>query len=202
MKPKILCDVDGVLLDWTSRFPYFLQKRGYATEAAIMLHATEEWKSVEELTGLGTEAARVLVDEYCRSKYMKFLSPYKDALIAVNHLKHYYDFIAITAISDHPDTKQFRTENLEFWFPGAFSEVHCVGVEGDKQVTLTKYNPTIWIDDSPRHIKEGLRAGHTCIRLARDSRPDEVPCYIAKNWVDIQNKILAFWPPYLGTNGE
>lgn len=197
MRQTILVDVDGVLLDWTSRFPYFLQKMGYDREAAIFMHATDEWKTVEELTGLDTEQALKLVDAYCRSKFMRYLSPYKDALIAVNHLKRYYDFVAVTAITNHPDTIQNRTENLEFWYPGAFKEVHCVGVDGDKQVILSKYSPTIWIDDSPKHISEGLRAGHACIRLARDSRPDVAPCFIAKDWVDIQNRILSYWPPVI-----
>lgn len=188
-KPVILCDVDGVLLDWTSRFPYFLQKKGFAHEAAIMMHANEEWKTVEELTGLESTAALELVEEYCRSKYMKYLAPYKDALIAVNHLKRYYDFVAVTAISDHPDTIQNRTDNLEFWYPNAFKEVHCVGVDGDKQAILSKYPPTVWIDDSPKHIAEGLRAGHKCIRLQRDSRANTVPSLIARDWTEISNLI-------------
>lgn len=197
MKPIILCDVDGVLLDWTSRFPYFLQKMGYDREAAIMMYATDEWKTVEELTGLVGESAINLVDSYCKSKYMRYLSPYKDALIAVNHLKKYFDFVAITAITNHPDTIQNRTENLEFWYPGAFKEVHCVGVDGNKQQILSKYDRTIWIDDSPKHIKEGIRAGHRCIRLKRDSRPDEGLCFVANDWVDIQNQILQYWGPVI-----
>lgn len=194
MKPTILVDVDGVLVDWFSRFPYFLERKGMPREKAIMMYAHSHWQTIEDLTGLPTAEAAELVDEYSRSKFMKYLTPYKDALIAVNHLKHIYDFVAVTAISNSPETIQHRTENLEFWFPGAFSKLHCVGLDGNKLEILAKYKPTVWIDDSPGYVKEGLLAGHQCIRLVRDSRMNQIPSFIAHDWAEVSNLIQQLVP--------
>lgn len=193
-KPIILTDVDGVLVDWFSRLPYFLKKKGLPYERAVAMYAHGHWQTIEELTGLPTPEAEALVDEYARSKYMEFLSPYKDALIAVNNLKHHYDFVAVTAISESDECYERRKANLDFWFPNAFTGLHCVGSGGDKQATLAKYEPTIWIDDTPKHISEGLRAGHKCIRLVRDSRMDVTSSFIAHNWHEISNLILQMIP--------
>lgn len=194
MKPTILVDVDGVLVDWSSQFPHFLEQKGLPHEKAIMGYAHSEWQTVEDLVWLPLDEATSLVEEYTCSEFMKRLTPYKDALLAVNQLKHIYDFVAVTAISNDPQAHQNRTENLEFWFPGAFSKVHCVGMGGNKLEILSKYDSTVWIDDSPGHIREGLMAGHKCIRLVRDSRMNQVPSFTASNWAELTNLILQLVP--------
>lgn len=194
MKPVILCDVDGVLVDWFSRLPYFMEQKGMPTERAIQMYAHGHWQSVEDLTGLPRENALALCDEYSKSKYMKYLTPYKDALMAVNHLKKWYDFVAITAISNDPMAHKYRSENLEFWFPGAFKTVHCVGAEGSKYEILAKYSPTIWIEDSPNYAHQGILAGHQAIRIVRDSRIDTHPYLLANDWQEVSNLIQLLKP--------
>lgn len=189
MKREVLLDVDGVLLDWFSRFPYFLKEKGLDHEHAIRMFANNQFSSLEELTGLPTEQATELSIEYQRSKYMKYLSPYKDALQVVNLLKHKYNFIAVTAVLDDPLTLQYRTENLEFWYPGAFSKVHCVGINQSKFEVLSKYDRTVFVDDSPGHIIEAKNAGHTPIRLKIDARPCVTQSLTAGNWHELNNLI-------------
>ncbi len=194
MKPTVLLDVDGVLLDWFSRFPYFLKEKGLDTEHAIRMFANNQFSSLEELTGLSTEHATELSIEYQQSKYMKYLSPYKDALQAVNLLKHKYNFVAVTAVLDDPLTHQYRTENLDFWYPGAFSKVHCVGINQSKFEILSKYDRTVFVDDSPGHIIEAKNAGHIAIRLKVDARPDVTQSLIANNWQELSNMIQMMVP--------
>lgn len=193
-KQVILCDIDGVVLDWMSRFPYFMEKKGYATEQAIRMYASGEYRSFEELFGVDSETAMALATEYQESSFMGYLSPYKDALLAVNSLKHKYDFIAVTAVLDSPITKKLRQKNLEFWYPGAFSEVHCVGLGKSKFEILSKFDPTIFIDDSPGHILEAQNAGHIAIRLKVDQRVDVTASLVASNWQEVSNLIQTLKP--------
>lgn len=193
-KPVILCDIDGVVLDWMSRFPYFMEKKGYATEQAIRMYASGEYRSFEELFGVDTETALALATEYQESSFMGYLSPYKDALLAVNSLKHKYNFIGVTAVLDSPITKKLRMKNLEFWYPGAFTDLHCVGLGASKFEILSKFDPTIFIDDSPSHILEAQNAGHTAIRLKVDQRVDVTASLLASNWQEVSNLILTLKP--------
>lgn len=196
MKPVILCDIDGVVLDWMSRFPYFMEKKGYPTEQAIRMYASGEYRTFEELFGVDSETALALATEYQESKYMGFLSPYKDALLAVNSLKHKYDFIGVTAVLDSPITHQLRKQNLEFWYPGAFTELHCVGLNKSKFEILSKFDPTVFIDDSPSHILEAQNAGHTAIRLKVDHRVDVTASLVANNWQELSNLIQWYKPSF------
>lgn len=192
MKPVILCDIDGVVLDWMSRFPYFMEKKGYPTEQAIKMYASGEFRTFEDLFGVDSETAMALATEYQESKYMGFLSPYKDALLAVNSLKHKYDFIGVTAVLDSPITHELRTQNLEFWYPGAFKKLHCVGLNKSKYEILCQYEPTVFIDDSPSHILEAQNAGHTAIRLKVDHRVDVTASLVANNWQELSNLIQIY----------
>lgn len=194
MKPVILCDIDGVVLDWMSRFPYFMEKKGYPTEQAIKMYASGEFRTFEELFGVDSETAMALATEYQESKYMGFLSPYKDALLAVNSLKHKYDFIGVTAVLNSPITHELRKQNLEFWYPGAFKELHCVGLNQSKFEILSKFDHTIFIDDSPSHILEAQNAGHMAIRLKVDQRVDVTASLVANNWQELSNLIQIYQP--------
>lgn len=196
MKPVILCDVDGVVLDWMSRFPYFLEKKGIDPARAIRAYASGEFLTFQDIIGgtMGAEEAEALAIEYQESKYMSYLTAYKDALLMVNALKHKYDFVAVTAVLNSEATRTNRQANLDFWYAGAFSKVHCVGLGGSKYDVLCKYDRTVFIDDSPSHIAEAQAAGHIGIRLKVDSRPDTGLYPIAKDWYDLSNMIQTILP--------
>lgn len=191
-KRVVLCDVDGVLLDWTSRLPYFLKQKGLPIEKAIFLHARDEYFSLAEIADVSEEEGAALNKEYSHSKFMRYLQPYRDACLWVNLLKQKYDFVAVTAIGTEENVLEMRRENLEFWFPGAFSEVIGVNYGETKLNALVKYDPTVFIDDSPKYIKEGLLAGHTCIRMIRDSRACQDPSLTARNWAEVSNLLQIY----------
>jgi len=190
-KPIILQDIDGCLLSWLSKLPEFLVKRGIDPTRTIMAIGSNHYRSGAELTGLPAEEAMRLVYDYNRSEYMKYLVPFQDAIIPVNLLKEDYDFVAITAIGDNPESKRYRMENLNFWFPNAFSEIHTVNLGESKTKFLEMYEPTIFVDDSPEYCKEAKECGHTAIRLVRDSRPDMVGTMRFDSFGDVANYILG-----------
>jgi 5'(3')-deoxyribonucleotidase len=191
-KKIILCDVDGVLVDWFSQFPYFIKSKGLCVEESLRRYSAGEWVTLENSLGVTPEHAAELMEEFCTSEHIRYLTAMPDAIAVVNRLKHKYDFIGVTAISNHPDTIKYRMENLDFWFPGAFSKMHCVGCNASKLATLMKYDHTFWIDDSPHHVHEGVLAGHTSIRLVRDSREDQSSSFMTDSWYGIENYLTEF----------
>jgi FMN phosphatase YigB (HAD superfamily) len=171
-----------------------MEKKGYPTEQAIKMYASGEYRTFEELFGVDSDTAMALATEYQESKYMGFLSPFKDALLAINTLKHKYNFIGVTAVLNSPITHELRMQNLEFWYPGAFTELFCVGLNQSKFNVLSKFDPTIFIDDSPSHILEAQNAGHTAIRLKIDARVDVTASLVANNWAELSNLIQMLKP--------
>lgn len=188
-KRIILTDVDGVLVDWFSQFPYFIKNKGFCAEESLRRYAAGEWVTLENSLDVSSDHAMELMEEFCTSTHIRYLTAMPDAIAVVNRLKHKYDFVGVTAISNHPDAIKYRMENLDFWFPGAFSKMHCVGCNAPKLDTLMKYDNTFWIDDSPHHVHEGILAGHTSIRLVRDSREQTRITLQADNWYEIEDML-------------
>lgn len=172
-KKIILCDVDGVCLDWLSKLPEYLVKRGLNPEPAIMAYSHGEFLGHTEITGLPEDEAFQLVLDYNESEYIKYLTPYRDALAVINLLKHEFDFVAVTAIGRTGKSSDYRMENLNFWYPNAFKDIHVVNMHESKLGVLMNYDKTFFIDDSPSYCAEGKRAGHIPIRIVRDSRIDK-----------------------------
>jgi hypothetical protein len=185
MKPKILCDIDGVALNWLSKLPEYLLKYGIDHEKAIFAYANNEFLSHSEITGLPEHEATKVVLDYNESEYIKYLTPYKDALSVINLLKHEFDFVAVTAIGRAGKSSQYRMENLNFWYPNAFTDIHVVNMNESKLSVLSKYNRTFFIDDSPNYCAEGKQSGHTSIRIVRDSRVDITNTIRCNNFFEI-----------------
>jgi hypothetical protein len=191
-KPIILCDVDGVVLDFLSKLPEFLAKKCFDNTTAIQAYAYGEFMSLAEITGLPEAQARALIEDYNSSEYIKYLNPYKDAIAVVNLLKNDYDFIAVTAIGKSQKCADNRMHNLNFWYPDAFTGIHVVDIGENKKDILEAYTPTIFVDDSPNYCKEGIEAGHYTIRLVRDRRPDTVATMHANDWFDVATLINQY----------
>lgn len=192
MKPKILCDVDGVLLNWLSKLPEYLVKRGYNPEPAIRAYSHGEFIGHSEITGLPSDEAFQLILDYNESEYIKYLTPFQDALAVVNLLKHEYDFVAVTAIGREGKSSQYRMENLNFWYPNAFTDIHVVNLGETKSSVLKCYEKTFFIDDSPNYCAEGKDAGHISIRIVRDSRPDTMNTIRCNNFFEVGSVIELY----------
>lgn len=188
-KPIILCDVDGVCLNWLSKLPEYLLKHDMDNTRAMQAYAHGEYISPEDLTGLSTRKSHAFLAEYNASEWIKYLVPYQDALQVINLLKKEFDFVAVTSIGTDPECARKRMLNLDFWYPGAFTDIHTVDIDHSKKEILGKYEPTIFIDDSPKYVKEGKEAGHYSIRLVRDSRLDLVNTIRCNDFFEVGSKV-------------
>lgn len=176
-KPIILTDIDGVVLEWVSNLPFFLQRYGKNPEIAIKCQVDKCWAENHELFDTpDKDRAWELFVEYCSSDLMKTLSPFEPtSLKVINRLKKHFDFVAITAIGTDPFSKMYRASNLEALFPGAFKEVHCVEFGASKVDVLKQYvgigtDVVCYIDDSNAHVIDAMKLGFTGIQFGNLNR--------------------------------
>ncbi|UJD20413.1 hypothetical protein T47t1_200 [Escherichia phage T4] len=80
MKPTILTDIDGVCLSWQSGLPYFAQKYNLPLEHILKMIQDEKFISPGKLFNCDEELGVKLIEKYNRSDFIRYLSPYKDAL--------------------------------------------------------------------------------------------------------------------------
>ncbi|QDH49082.1 haloacid halogenase [Pantoea phage Phynn] len=153
MKPIILTDIDGVALKWQSGLPFFLASNNMPTDVALECLVDEQFRPATELFGCNESLAKMMIEEYNNSSYMRYLAPYTDALIVINRLKARFDFVAVTALGTKPGASLNRIANLNTLFPSAFKEIAVVN-HGESKTVLynelkAKYGDRIvcFVDD-------------------------------------------------------
>ncbi|WWQ13077.1 HAD-superfamily hydrolase [Morganella phage vB_Mm5] len=157
-KKVILTDIDGVTTKWQSGLPHFLAKHNIPTDSCLDMFYTEQFKSPKDIFGCDEELANKLLIEYNNSPFIRYLSPYDDALHVINSLKNEYDFVAITALGNATTVSLNRIANLNSLFPSAFKEVLVVDAHESKtkqfKYALEKYGDRIvcYIDDLTKNL--------------------------------------------------
>lgn len=162
-KKVILTDIDGVTTKWQSGLPHFLAKHNIPTDSCLDMFYTEQFKSPKDIFGCDEELANKLLIEYNNSPFIRYLSPYDDALHVINSLKNEYDFVAITALGNATTVSLNRIANLNSLFPSAFKEVLVVDAHESKtkqfKYALEKYGDRIvcYIDDLIKNLSDSRK---------------------------------------------
>jgi hypothetical protein len=157
MKPVILTDIDGVCISWQSGLPYFAQKYNLPLQHILNMIQDERFISPGELFNCDEELGKRLIEKYNVSDFIRYLSPYMDALKYINILKEEYDFVAVTALGDSIDALLNRQFNLNALFPGAFQEILMCGHTESKEQLFTRAKNTygerikFYVDDLAHH---------------------------------------------------
>jgi len=153
----ILTDCDGVLLNWNKAFEHFMLERGFPR----MLGTAEEYR-LSKRYGISSHLASDLVKEFNESTLVGDLEPFADSVQYVNKLANKgFRFIVVTSISDHPNSKIYRTENLERIFGKVFDDIHCLKTGESKENILLNWagSEFFWIEDHMRQAEAGHEAG-------------------------------------------
>lgn len=157
----ILTDCDGVLLDWSLGFDSFMSSLGVVKKPNTEHHYRLSLQ-YPELTDTQTSE---LVNQFNTSEAVSRLTPWADSVEIIQNLYSLgYRFVCITAISDHPAARQYRTENLNRVFgQGVFrhEDMVCVPVGHSKESALRKYagKNYWWIEDHFKHAETGYELG-------------------------------------------
>lgn len=157
MEKIILTDCDGVLVKWEEAFDAFITSKGYPR-----IPNTETEYSMASRYGISMKKALEYIKEYNESPAIAEIEPFADSVEYVTKLaSDGFRFIAVTSLSDHPDAKKHRTQNLKNLFGDVFDDVVCLEMGASKAHVLTRWVDSgyFWIEDHMRQAEAGHEVG-------------------------------------------
>jgi FMN phosphatase YigB (HAD superfamily) len=158
MKKIILTDADGVLVNWNKGFESFMVSRGHPR-----IPGTDDEYSISlRHANVTNKQAHELITEFNECELISSLDAFADSVEYVNKLSDLgFRFIVVTSISDHPNAKVFRTQNLTNLFGDVFDEINCITMGASKANILMNWadDGFFWIEDHMRQAEAGHEAG-------------------------------------------
>lgn len=157
MNKIILTDADGVLLNWVKGFETFATARGYPRKPG-----TANDYRIHTGHGIPFELAQSLIKEFNESPEVEYLEAFADSVEYVKKIAELgFRFTVVTSISDHPNSKIYRTKNLQKHFGDVFDDVVCLKIGASKANALMKWAGTgyFWVEDHMRQAEAGYEAG-------------------------------------------
>lgn len=163
MKKTIFTDIDETILAWR---PSFIK---YMTKIKNMPIKTHD-DDLSVMFGITHTELDDVIFEFNRSAYFGNLKALPHARQCMQTLAdHDYEFVAITACGNDHLTQQLRHRNLAKEFPGLFnhSNVYCITHYVNKGDILSKYKPSIWVEDNELWAKTGYDLGFETYLIAQ-----------------------------------
>lgn len=148
----IAIDCDDVLVPGTE-FSVTTYNRNWGTNVALaQAHSLDhtEWDASEE------EIRRRFDKQYLSDEY-KLMKPYEEAIEVVVRLAGQHELHLVTA---RPETIMSVTEYMvEQYFPGCFTSIRHVGLDGSKGDICEALQADVLIDDNLRHLVSAKGCG-------------------------------------------
>ena len=169
----ILCDVDGVLLDWAAGFDNWMIKQGYVhrvgSETAYLME--------DRFENITREEGRQRIREFNESTDIGNLSPLRDAVEGVAKLVSLgFNFAIISSHSDLDAACDRREQCLKDIFgKDTFSYFVHLETGSDKDIALASYQDADawWIEDKTENALAGARVGLRSILVHHDFNADD-----------------------------
>ena len=166
----ILCDCDGVLVDWVYGFTKWMKQHGYEIQV-------EGEYDIAKTFGITKAEGKRLVRHFNESAAMGWLPSLRDAVKYVRklHEEHGYVFHCITSLSLDEHAGKLRKKNLEALFgKTVFEKVTCLDTGADKDEALEPYRDSgcFWIEDKIENAELGVELGLETILIEHDHNKD------------------------------
>lgn len=174
MKPTIIFDVDGVLINWPSQLPFFCARKGINPKHVLKHYTTPTHLGGSQLFGISDhEIAAELMRTY-NLEHGKYMTAFTDAVECIPELAKTHNLVALTKFGNTVEHYTVRKFNLETFFPGCFSDLTSIDYNENKSDYIEKIkevhgNVTHFVDDQLSYI-EDVRVHHSdieCIHLNR-----------------------------------
>ncbi len=153
---KIITDVDGVLLDWNTKFNKWMQDEGFAIQSP-------DNYAVNLRYDINREQAEGLIKDFNESVWISHLDYLRDAKEGVQKLvDNGYTIDICTAVGTNEYIQETRNRHLKYCFgKKTFDKMHYVTGNGPKDHILEQYNGTglYWLEDKPENAVTGLKFG-------------------------------------------
>jgi len=186
----ILCDCDGVLVDWVYGFTKWMKQHGYEIQV-------EGEYDIAKTFGITKAEGKRLVRHFNESAAMGWLPSLRDAVKYVRklHEEHGYVFHCITSLSLDEHAGKLRKKNLEALFgKTVFEKVTCLDTGADKDEALEPYRDTgcYWIEDKVENAELGDALGLESILIEHGFNKDYENENIQKvqTWKEIYEMIV------------
>lgn len=186
----ILCDCDGVLVDWVYGFTKWMKQHGYEIQV-------EGEYDIAKTFGITKAEGKRLVRHFNESAAMGWLPSLRDAVKYVRklHEEHGYVFHCITSLSLDEHAGKLRKKNLEALFgKTVFEKITCLDTGADKDEALEEYRDTgcYWIEDKVENAELGDELGLETILIEHGHNEDYENENIQKvqTWKEIYEMIV------------
>lgn len=172
-KPLILCDVDGVLLDWCAGFDKWMKETGFP------LYETVVGCPLRDKYRISEDALCFLIEVFNSTEHFSDLPVLADAAEYLKKLKEEgYEIVLITSMGSKKESEGYRITNLTKHFgAGCYAKLHCLPLRTSKHSILSEYNDSEreiwWIEDSIENALDGVKLGYKTILIAHDYNQQE-----------------------------
>ena len=176
MNKIFLTDVDGIIFNFIRTFEIWIKTKEYHVTRP-QLADDNYYLKIEDWLGVTKAKAQALVEEFFNTDFSKHFITFKDSVDVIHKLKNEgWNFVAVTAIGGGELAKKHRMAALDYHFGKyVFSDVLTVPPFSSKEEILKTFSPTLWVDDSPMHIVEGIAAGHFTFHMKREGDTRQTP---------------------------
>ncbi len=165
MKKTLVTDCDGVLLQWLTHVPDFVEDLGLdASHLKDCLKGNQFIPFFDLFAATNEKEAFERLEAYQTSEYLKKLPVIENGSEKViSDLSKEYEIIVVTSFSENPIAQKNRAENLELRFGNSISDLICLPQSADKTEVLKDLAKSrdvkIWLDDQIKHVHHGINAG-------------------------------------------
>jgi beta-phosphoglucomutase-like phosphatase (HAD superfamily) len=189
----ILCDIDGVALDWEWAFHIWMEEQGFQKQ-----EGGQFVYNIGKRYGIDSAQGQKLIKLFNESAAIGFLPALRDAQQYVKKLHQEHDFMfhCITSLSRNENAQKLRVMNLQKLFgKSCFERFVFLDTGADKDAALAEYQDSgcWWIEDKWLNCLAGLKAGLKPILVEHGHSIDFVhpDIHKVKNWAEIYKIILA-----------
>ena len=192
VKKIIVCDVDGVLLNWEDAFQVWMEHQDFQRIKGhqFIYNAAAQF-------GLSKVEGKKWVRLFNQSAAIGFLPPLRDAQEVLKLLnKNYgYRFVICSSLSKDKNAQELRIRNLEKIFGDIFDEHVYLDTGEDKDAALyklgKKYRGCLWVEDKVENAFAGEKVDFESIVMEHGyNMNEEHPFFVAKSWEDIYFKVV------------
>lgn len=190
MSNVILCDIDGVCVEWLNAFKYWMEK-----DHGEVMADVQSFDLLVKYPQMEPKQVFACIEEFNNSDVIARLIPTNDSHLVINELNSDgYKFIAITSLSDNPIAIANRTTNLQKYFGDSFIDVICLKTGANKSETLSKYTDAIcWVEDHPKNADSGVDLGiHSFLMTQPHNVGQETKAIRVDSWKDIARWLKTF----------
>lgn len=191
-KKVIVCDVDGVLLNWEDAFQIWMEHQGF-----VKIKGHQFIYNAAEQFGLSEKEGKHWVKLFNQSAAIGFLPPLRDAqeIVKLLHKNYGYHFVICSSLSNDKNAQELRIRNLEKIFGDIFEEHVYLDTGADKDTALyklgKKYRGCLWVEDKVDNAHVGAGVDFEPIVMEHGyNMNDKHDYFVAKNWEDIFLKVV------------